>query len=340
MGPEEPGLPFSVLRLDMRAPDTTPEQRAALYAAALEMSAYVDERGFDAVSLSEHHGVDDGYLSSPIALAGAILGRTRRLPVGVVALLLPLYDPVKLAEDMAVLDLASGGRFRITAGIGYRAEEYEMMGRSWPDRGKLMDEGLEVLVEAWSGEPFEHDGRRIRLSPAPLSPAPPVFVGGVSKRAARRAARFGLGFQPANNDEAVRQTYLDECARLGVESPLLLPPGSGETILVSDDPDRTWAELGRYLLYEAMVYASWQPPGQSSAVRSHANSVEELRAEGRYRVLTPEECLARARERGPFTDFVLFPLCGGTPPELAWPGLELYCNKVLPFLDDAAQGRS
>ena len=332
-------MPFSVLRLDMRAPGTSPERRAALYAAALDMAAYVDERGFDAVSLSEHHGVDDGFLSSPIALAGCILGRTRRIPVGVVALLLPLYDPVKLAEDMAVLDLASGGRFRITAGIGYRREEYALMGKSWATRGRLMDAGLEVLVRSWSGEPFEHEGRTIRLSPAPLSPAPPVFVGGVSKPGARRAARFGLPFQPANNDAEIHREYLAECERLGVERPVLLPPGSGETILVSEDPDRTWAEVGEHILHDARVYASWQPESQRSAVRSYANSVAELRAEGRYRVLTPEECLARARERGPLCDFVLFPLCGGTPPELAWPSVELYCNKVLPFLADAAQGR-
>ena len=120
---------------------------------------------------------------------------------------------------------------------------------------------------------------------------------------------------------------------------MILPPGSGETIVVSEDPDRSWAEMGEHMLHDARVYASWQPATQRSEVRSHANTVSELRAEGRFRVLTPEECLARARERGPLVDFVLFPLCGGTPPELAWPSVELYCNKELPFLTDAAAGR-
>jgi alkanesulfonate monooxygenase SsuD/methylene tetrahydromethanopterin reductase-like flavin-dependent oxidoreductase (luciferase family) len=322
---------ISVLRLDMRSPSYTPERRSALYGAALEMAAYADEKGFDSISVSEHHATDDGFLSSPIAFAGCLLGRTRRLRVVVVALLLPLYDPVKLAEDMAILDLASGGRFAVTAGIGYRPEEYAMFGRDWKGRGRLMDEGLEMLVRAWSGEPFEHAGRRGRLSPPPLTqPLPPVMVGGASKRGARRAARFGLPFQPSVNTPEVLQEYRDECERLGVAHPLLLPPGSGESIFVSEDPDRSWSEIGAHLLHDAMVYASWQPAGQRSAVHSDATSVEALRAEGRYRILTPDECVERARERGPFTDFVHFPLCGGTPPELAWRSLELYAEKVLP----------
>ena len=103
-------------------------------------------------------------------------------------------------------------------------------------------------------------------------------------------------------------------------------------IWVSDDPDRTWAEIGPHLLHDAMTYASWQPPNHRSAVHSDARSLEELRAEGKYRVLTPEQCIARARERGPLAHFLHYPLCGGTPPDLAWPSLELYADKVMPHL--------
>lgn len=324
-------MPFSVLRLDMRSPGYTDERRSELYSTALDMAAFVDERGFDAISVSEHHGTEDGFLSSPIALGGCIVGRTRRVRVGVVALLLPLYDPIKLAEDLAVLDLASGGRFAITAGIGYRPEEYAMLGKDWAGRGRLMDEGLEALVGAWSGEPFEWKGQSVRLSPPPLTrPLPPVMVGGASKLGARRAARFGLPFQPSVNTPEVLQEYIDECGRRGIETPILLPPGSGETIIVSEDPERGWAEHGRHLLHDAMVYASWQPANHRSAVHSDAKTVEELRSEGRYRILTPDQCVERARERGALCDFVLFPLCGGTPPELAWASLQLYVDKVLP----------
>ena len=87
----------------------------------------------------------------------------------------PLYDPVKLAEDLAVLDLASGGRVGLTAGIGYRPDEYAMFGRDFGKRGALMDENLEVLLRAWRGEEFEYGGRRVSAVTAPRHPAPSRF---------------------------------------------------------------------------------------------------------------------------------------------------------------------
>jgi len=324
-------MAIPLLRFDMRAPAATPERTSALYQTALEMAAWADTRGFAAVTLSEHHASADGFLPSPIAMAGCMVGRTRSIRVAISALLLPLYDPVKLAEDLVVLDHASGGRIAATVGLGYRPEEYAMFGRDWSARGALFDEALEVLLRAFSGEPFEWHGRRVQVTPRPFTqPHPTIFVGGMSRAGARRAARFGLPFQPALNDPEVLSAYTEECKRLGVESPLLLPPGSGETIIVSRDPERSWALLGPHLLHDARAYANWQPAGQRSAVHSSATSIEALRAEGVYRVLTPEQCIARARERGPLADFVLFPLCGGTPPELGWESLELFANEVLP----------
>ena len=324
-------MAFTNLRFDMRHPSFSSASQSELYGAALEMAAFADEQGFDGVVVSEHHGVDDGFLPSPVALMGAMIGRTKTIRVSASALLLPLYDPVKLAEDLCILDIVSGGRANLTVGIGYRPEEYAMFGKDWAGRGKLMDECLEVIVRAWSGEPFEWNGRAIRLTPKPLTqPKPPIWVGGTAKVGARRAARFGLPFQPANNDPEVLGLYVSECERLGVENPMALPPGSGESIWTSEDPDRTWARIGPHLLHDAMTYSSWQPKGQRTEMRSHATTVEELKAEGKYRVLTPEQCLKRAEERGPFCDFTLFPLCGGTPPDLAWESLELYASRVKP----------
>jgi alkanesulfonate monooxygenase SsuD/methylene tetrahydromethanopterin reductase-like flavin-dependent oxidoreductase (luciferase family) len=296
------------------------------------MAAYCDEQGFHSVVLSEHHGTDDGFLPAPLAFAGCILGRTKRIRVGIAALLLPLHDPIRVAEDLAVLDLASGGRIGITAGMGYRREEYEMFGKDWEGRGKLFDACLEALQRSWSGEPFEWQGRRVRLSPTPATkPHPPVFVGGMAKNAARRAARFGLPFQPGANDEEAFALYRSECEKNGT-MPVILPPGESELLLVAEDVDRAWDAVGRYLLHDAVSYASWQPAGQRSAVHSDATTVEELRAEGRYVIRTPEECIERGRAKGPFTPFILYPLCGGTPPEEGWKSLRLFAERVLPHV--------
>lgn len=325
-------MAINVLRFDMRAPGFARARLPRLYGAALEMAAWADENGFDLVTVSEHHGTDDGFLSAPLPLVGCMVGHTHRIPISVVALLLPLYDPVKLAEDLALLDIASGGRVSIVAGLGYRPEEYEMLGVDWASRGRRMDESLDLILRAWPGEPFTWRGRRIRLSPVPLSqPLPPIRIGGTGRPGARRAARLDLPYQPSVNLPEVFDYYRQECARQGVE-PVLLPPGSGETIWVSEDPERTWAEIGAHLLHDATVYASWQPKGHRSAVHSDAKTVDALRAEGKYRVLTPDQCIERARAQGPLASNVLFPLCGGIPPELAWPSLELFADRVMPKL--------
>ncbi|MGI9431965.1 MAG: LLM class flavin-dependent oxidoreductase [Myxococcota bacterium] len=323
-------MPYSVLRFDMRAPALSPASVEELYAAALEMGTWAEEHGFAALTLSEHHGVEDGYLPSPLPMAGLLAGRTRRIPISVVALLAPLYEPLKLAEDLAVLDIASRGRIAICAGMGYRAEEYALFGRDFAKRGPLLDEVLEFLIRAWPGEPFDHHGTRVQLTPKPTTqPLPPVRVGGQSRAAARRAARLGLPFQPATSDPAILELHREECKKLGID-PVVIPPGNGEMIFVSDDPERSWQQIGPHLLYEAMSYSSWQPANQRSAVHSDAQTIDALRNEGKYLILTPDECVSRAEAQGPHCAFVLYPLCGGIPPDLAWQSLELYANRVLP----------
>jgi alkanesulfonate monooxygenase SsuD/methylene tetrahydromethanopterin reductase-like flavin-dependent oxidoreductase (luciferase family) len=321
----------SILRLDMRAPGFSRATPGELYAAALDMAAWADERGFEAVALAEHHGVEDGYLPSPLCLAGAIAGRTRRIRVAVIALLLPLYDPVRLAEDLAVLDLASGGRVGVTAGLGYRKVEYDMLGIDWPGRGRVMDEKLAVLLAALRGEACEWRGRRIEVHPRPGSrPHPFLSVGGTGRNAARRAVRFDLPFQPSVQSEEVFDFYRRECAAHG-RNAALIPPGSGESIWVSEDPERSWHEIGHHLLHHAASYAGWQDSGAGSVANTDASSIAALRAGGKYLVLTPEECIAHASAR-PHESLVHFPLCGGTPPELGWRSLELYADRVLPAL--------
>src|SRR5262249_4654973 len=98
------------LRYDLRAPAFAGVTPAELYAACLDQCAWAESQGFDVVALSEHHGVDDGYLSAPVTLAAAIAGRTKRLQINIAAVLVPLHDPVRLAEQLAVVQLVSGGR--------------------------------------------------------------------------------------------------------------------------------------------------------------------------------------------------------------------------------------
>ncbi|WP_055599688.1 LLM class flavin-dependent oxidoreductase [Streptomyces aureus] len=321
-------MPFTVVRFNLVDPRATPESLSARYRAAVEMAVHADAHGVDTVQTEEHHGVDNNWLPSPFALAGAVFGATRRIAVTVSAIIGPLHDPLRLAEDIAVLDLLSGGRLVTVAGIGYRPEEYEERGVDWGRRGKLQDLLLETLLTAWSGEPFTYQGRTVRVTPRPFTqPHPMLLVGGSSRAAARRAARLGLPFFPSAHLPELEAYYQERCAEYGAEGWTMMPAEVTPLLHLSEDPDRTWAEYGEHFLHEARTYASWQSKDIRSAVRSTATTVAELRAEGVYRVVTPEECLALGLE-----SLVLHPLCGGMPVEEGWRSVRLFCDAVVPRL--------
>ena len=321
-----------MMRFDMRAPDDGPATTDELYAAALEMAAWGEDHGALALVLSEHHASGDGYLPSPIVLAAAMAGRTATVPITVAALLVPLHDPVRLAEDMAVLDVATRGRVSYVAGLGYRPEEYAMFGQTLAERGRRMDACLDVLARAWSGEPFDYEGRAVRVTPRPYSPGgPPLMYGGGSAAAARRAARHGLSFFAQVAAPELEHVYVQACARNGRPPGMCIIParGAATSVFVAEDVDEGWARYGPYMLHDARMYASWLGDA-AAASKSEALTVDALRAEsGAYRVLTPAQAVEYVRE---FGMLALHPLCGGCPPEDAWASLDLVADVVLPAL--------
>jgi len=320
------------LRYDLRVPPFATVTHAEQYAACLDQSAWAEEHGFDFVALSEHHGVEDGFMPAPLTLAGAIAGRTRRLAINVAAILVPLHDPVRLAEQLATLDLVSGSRVSVVAGLGYRPEEFAMAGVDRTQRGRLLEEYVGVMRKAWTGEPFEWRGRTVRVTPRPRTP-PMILIGGSTEAAARRAARLRAGFFPAIGDPHLADVYREECRRLGFDGGFAsLPRGPG-FVHVSDDPERDWARIGPHALYDAQTYDAWQTPGQRSAVHVAAKTVDDVRRSGVYRVVNPEECARLAEETG---QVLLHPLMGGMPPALGWESLGLFAKKVLPRIRPAA----
>jgi alkanesulfonate monooxygenase SsuD/methylene tetrahydromethanopterin reductase-like flavin-dependent oxidoreductase (luciferase family) len=295
-----------------------------------------EANGCLAVQVSEHHCSSDGYLPAPLVLAAAIAGRTRRLPIQVAALILPLHDPIELAEQMAVLDLASGSRVSYVLALGYREQEYAARGRDFSARAKRMDACLEALRQAFSGEPFAFEGRPVRVLPRPANPGGPLLMlGGGSPAAVRRAARFGLGMVTQGGDGSLAALYKAECALHGrAPGPFIDPPaGAATSAFVAEDPDRAWQQLGPHLLHDARMYAAWLGAA-SSVSKSTATSVAELRAEqGPYRIFTPEEAALHVRRNGVL---LMHPLCGGIPPALAWEHLELVASRVRPALEKAS----
>jgi alkanesulfonate monooxygenase SsuD/methylene tetrahydromethanopterin reductase-like flavin-dependent oxidoreductase (luciferase family) len=320
------------IRYDLRVPPFAKTNHAEQYAACLEQCAWADQAGLDIAVLSEHHGVEDGFMPSPVTLAAAITGRTKRIPINIAAVLAPLHDPIRLAEQLATVSLVSGGRISLVAGLGYRAEEFEMAGVDRKKRGTLLEESVRAMRQAWTGEPFEYRGRTVRVTPKPAI-APVVMIGGSTEKAARRAARLHCGFFPSIGDVKLKEIYEQECAAIGFKGGFVSLPGGPGFVHVSNDPERDWARIGEHALYDAQTYAAWQTPDQRSQVHVHGQTVADVRKSGVYQIVTPDECIALAEREG---RIILHPLMGGIPAALGWESIELFKDEVLPRLRPAA----
>jgi alkanesulfonate monooxygenase SsuD/methylene tetrahydromethanopterin reductase-like flavin-dependent oxidoreductase (luciferase family) len=321
-----------MMRFDMRAP-AFGAPTGELYAAALEMASFAESRGAVAAVLCEHHTMSDGYLPSPLVLATAIAARTTSLPILTAALILPLYDPIRLAEDMVVLDIISAGRVSYVMAVGYVPDEFEHHGADFAGRGRLVEEQLALLLRAKSGEPFEHEGRRIHVTPAPVTPGgPTVMWGGGSPAAAKRAGRFGLDFFAQGGGQQLEDVYATEARAHGNEPGFcMIPPTDlATTVFVADDLDAAWAELGPHLLHDVLSYAAINEGNTHTASLSSATTVEELRAEARsHRIVTVDEAISMIKAGTPLG---LQPLVGGLPPEIAWRYLRTVTDDVMPRL--------
>jgi alkanesulfonate monooxygenase SsuD/methylene tetrahydromethanopterin reductase-like flavin-dependent oxidoreductase (luciferase family) len=310
------------LRFDMRAPSWA-GPAADLYGAAIDMCAWAETRGAILAVLSEHHGADDGHLPAPLMLASAIAARTRNLAILLAAVPIPLWDPVRLAEEMSVLDLISKGRVSYAFGVGHRSQEYDHFGIDMATRGQAADEILAVLGPLVRGEPVEYRGRLVRVTPPCGSVAGPLMlIAGGSKAAARRAGTYGLGFISQTDAPGLKEFYEAQCHAHGHEpGAIQFPvPGAPTTVFVADDIDEAWDVLGPHLLHDAVTAASYRPHDGSVASITRADSVAALRAEGGpYRIFTSDEATEYVRGGRPLP---LHPLCGGVPADVAWPYLE------------------
>jgi alkanesulfonate monooxygenase SsuD/methylene tetrahydromethanopterin reductase-like flavin-dependent oxidoreductase (luciferase family) len=320
------------LRFDLRAP-ATGAPTTDLYRAAIEMAAWSESHGGLATMLCEHHAASDGYLPAPVPMAAAIASRTTTMPIVIAVVLLPLYDPVRLAEEMAVLDIISNGRVSYVGGVGYRPEEYEMYGVDMHRRGAIAESHLAFLLQAIKGEPFEYEGRRVHVTPPPVTPGgPTISWGGGTVAAARRAGRYGLDFFAQKDGDDLRVAYEEESRKHGHEPGNCILPArdAPSTIFVADDVDRAWEELGPYLMHDVLSYAEWNQNTKDTSSLSFVSTAEELRAENAsHRIFSVDEAIEFARAGGLLG---LHPIIGGLPPEIAWRYLEIVADKVMPAL--------
>lgn len=325
--------PALALRYDFRAPTFGPSS-TELVAGALEQAVYAEQHGFERVQISEHHHSDDGYNPAPFVMAAAFAARTTSLRVRLSALVLTLHDPVRAAEDLAMLDVLSNGRVEATVAAGYRELEFEMLAQTFAGRGTRLRDAVALMREAWAGEPCTFQGRPVLVRPRPVqSGGPPLIMGGSTPAAARRAARVADGFDPT--DPALIADYRAACAELGREPGDCRPKVGPFYVHVSDDPERDRARLAPHVQHEMRAYARWDavasPVGGTTDI-----SLDAVWSGGSHQVLTPDECVELIDDLDPSGVFVLHPLAGGTPPGVADDSLQLFVERVVPRLRTTA----
>lgn len=257
---------------DFRNPPDSGRSDRVLYAEIMAQVQWLDRIGADLVWFTEHHFVDDGYLPSWVPVAGAMAAVTSRVSFGTDICLLPFNHPLRLAEDLAVLDNLSGGRVEVGVGMGYAPHEFRGFGVPVSRRVSLMDEGIEVLQRCFTGERFSYHGTRyqfddVRITPGYVQPGgPPLWVAAMSEAGALRAARFGTHFLPQGLKAKAFDPWVQAVTSAG-RRPADHRVGIIRSILVTDDRATDWplvraAERYRMVLYNRFFAESGQGFGE------------------------------------------------------------------------------
>ncbi len=322
------------IRFTFARPDPDPMEQSNAIQAALEMVRWADAKGVSCVRIDEHHATDFGWSANPIMEGGCFLAATSHIEVSV-PILAPLWNPIRLAEDIAWVDQLSRGRLSVTVALGYRPLEYLALGVDFHRRGELADELLETVLKAWSGERFERNGAEIRVTPVPFTkPHPPLAVGGAAKATARRAVRFRLPLDIPRQAPDLKEYYEQLCSVAGLEPNVRMASLDNlPATFLHEDPDRAWGELGKHFAWEATTYGQWTTADMGSIMHvAGLEGVDEVRASGRYVIMTPDDLVDHLAAHGAESEVTLHPLCGGMPVEEAWKSVHLLTDDVIPKL--------
>lgn len=234
------------------------------YRDAIDLVRLAEEEGFDSAWVSEHHGSEDGYLPSLLPMLAAFAATTSKIELGTGVVLAPFHDPLRLAEDFAVVDQISGGRVVCGLGIGWRDEEFRAFGIEPRTRVRRLVEIVEILRLAWTGERFDYRGRHysyegVAVTPAPAR-VPPIYVGGFVDSAIRRAGRVGDGYisSRAQPDRVAAAFDMAAAARKDAGRDGKPLAALLQNAFVTNDPERDWPAVAAGIGHQLGVYSGWR----------------------------------------------------------------------------------
>ena len=340
-------MQFGVLTLFDFFPDR--QNEIAYYRDTLDLMISAEKLGFDSAWVGEEHFYWLGICPSPQLFLTALARETTRLRLGTAVSLLPFENPLRKAEDFAMLDLLSGGRLNFGVGRGSIPKHFEGFRVSVQESRARYEEALAIIERAWTQESFSYEGQfwqipELSLSPKPLQkPRPPIYRGTVSPEAFETAG--------AKGHSALFVPWLTPNMKRGVENyratlrthgHIGIPPSVFVFfVFVDPDPRQALAEArettGRYVELFARTFPrallATLPPGD--ALRDIWDMVVSMpeHVEERVIVGTPRDCrrrLAEVREEFGIEHLALYLHAGARDITRARQGLELFAREVMP----------
>lgn len=314
----------------------------------VQVAPEVEDLGYDSLQVTEHHFQADGHNPSPLMVLAAAAAVTNRITLGTNVLLAPLYNPVKLAEDVAVLDNLSGGRFTLGVAPGYVREEFAGLQVSYDDRASRFEEYLDVLQAAWTQETFSMDGRFVhvpetRLSPKPVqAPHPPIWYGVSGPKLLRKAAerRCPLvcsprhGFAELAEHLAAYDAAAADVGYVPAERPVMRGGFIAET---REKAEEIAAPAVTHLFRE--LYGKKSASGErvlradDGSVIADADTVSFETFKDRYIIGTPDDAVAhvmRLRDELGVTEMQCWTQLPGITRDQAMSSARLFAKEVIP----------
>jgi alkanesulfonate monooxygenase SsuD/methylene tetrahydromethanopterin reductase-like flavin-dependent oxidoreductase (luciferase family) len=335
------------LLMDFRNPARWARPLREIYRDYLDEAVLAEELGYDHVWTTEHHFSEDAWSSSVLPILAAIAARTSRIRLGTCIAVLPLNNPIRIAEDVATVDLISGGRLDFGVGPGISVKEFNTFGVPRKQRKARMYEGLEILRRCFTEDQFSFKGKYydfpdVRMTLKPVQkPFPPLWVAAVGEKSLQQAA--SAGYHLAGSGMVESQRIYDAALRQAGRNPDDYHIGQLRVFYLAENRDRAWDDIEEHLHYELNWHRELFLEAADATLQKELNLPElppvgELRKTGTgffvpAIVGTPDDAIRMIeayRSETRVTHMVMWTQLPGLDPRKARRSMELFAKYVIP----------